>query len=218
MFRNMDWIELVITIGASLLCITFHEVSHGFVAYKLGDNTAKDAGRLTLNPIRHIDLVGLFMMIVAKVGWAKAVPVNPKNFKNPKRDMAITALAGPISNFLLAFVTLILAYLAQIALFYTGIIALYYIGNFLYYVTILSIGLGVFNLIPIPPLDGSKVLFSILPERFYFAYMKYERFGFILVWVLAISGVSSGIISSGIDIIFGALNQIVTAMLNPFFA
>ena len=105
----MDWwglVGLLVSAVAALFCITFHELSHGFVAYRLGDPTAKNAGRLTLNPIRHIDPIGLLMMLVAKVGWAKPVPVDMRYFKHPKRDMAITALAGPLSNFLLAFLAL----------------------------------------------------------------------------------------------------------------
>ena len=103
--NNMDWwglLTLLISAAAALLCITLHELSHGFVALRLGDPTAKNAGRLTLNPIRHLDVVGLLMMLVAKVGWAKPVPVDMRNFRHPKRDMAITALAGPAANFLLA--------------------------------------------------------------------------------------------------------------------
>ena len=103
--NSMDWqglFEFLMTMCAALLCLTVHELSHGLVAYKLGDPTAKNGGRLTLNPIKHIDIFGFAMMLVAGVGWAKAVPVDPRQFKNPKRDMALTALAGPISNFILA--------------------------------------------------------------------------------------------------------------------
>ena len=180
---------------AILFCLTFHELSHGLTAYYLGDPTAKDAGRLTLNPIKHIDIFGLMMMISVRVGWAKAVPVDMRNFKRPKRDMAVTALAGPGANFLLALVALgLLSILYRgLLLFRVGSIpvAVFYCIEFLAYLAILSIGLGIFNLIPIPPLDGSKVLFSVLPQIAYYTILRYERYIMIVVLLLAFSGALS---------------------------
>lgn len=184
---------------AILFCLTVHELSHGLTAYYLGDPTAKDAGRLTLNPIKHIDIFGLLMMIAARVGWAKAVPVDMRNFKHPKRDMAITALAGPAANFLLALVALLI-----LSLIYRGILlpgvgavptALFYGMEFLAYLAILSVGLGIFNLIPIPPLDGSKVLFSLLPQKAYYTILHYERYIMGAVLLLAFSGILSSPLS-----------------------
>ena len=106
--QNMDWwglIALLLTAVAALLCITVHELCHGLAAYRLGDPTAKNAGRLTLNPLRHLDFLGLIMMLVVKVGWARPVPIDMRNFRNPKRGMALTALAGPASNFLISLVS-----------------------------------------------------------------------------------------------------------------
>ena len=190
--NNMDWwglLTLLISAAAALLCITLHELSHGFVAWRLGDPTAKNAGRLTLNPIRHLDVVGLLMMLVAKVGWAKPVPVDMRNFRHPKRDMAITALAGPAANFLLATAALGVA-----SLIYhfapQGTVAAYAIYFFLY-MAVLSVGLGIFNLVPIPPLDGSKILFALLPDRIYYQYLRYERFFILAVVLLAWMGVFS---------------------------
>ena len=190
--NNMDWwglLTLLISAAAALLCITLHELSHGFVAWRLGDPTAKNAGRLTLNPIRHLDVVGLLMMLVAKVGWAKPVPVDMRNFRHPKRDMAITALAGPAANFLLATAALGVA-----SLIYhfapQGTAAAYAIYFFLY-MAVLSVGLGIFNLVPIPPLDGSKILFALLPDRIYYQYLRYERFFILAVVLLAWMGVFS---------------------------
>lgn len=184
---------------AILICITLHELSHGLTAYYLGDPTAKDAGRLTLNPIKHIDILGLMMMVAARVGWAKAVPVDMRNFKRPKRDMAITALAGPIANFLLALAALSLSSLIYrlLLLFGSGptAIAVSYCISFLGNLAILSVGLGIFNLIPIPPLDGSKVLFSLLPENMYYTILHYERYIMGAVLLLAFSGILSGPIS-----------------------
>ncbi|MEG0596495.1 MAG: site-2 protease family protein [Oscillospiraceae bacterium] len=186
--QNMDWMGLVMTLMSAvvaLFCITFHELSHGFVAYRLGDPTAKAMGRLTFNPIKHIDPIGLLMMITAHVGWAKPVPVDMRNFKNPKRDMAITALAGPVSNFVLAFAALLLANLViHLPVQWDGMV---YVMLFFLQLAVMSVGLGVFNLIPISPLDGSKILFSFLPDKVYHTILRYERYGMIamvaLVWM-----------------------------------
>ena len=184
---------------AILFCLTLHELSHGLTAYYLGDPTAKDRGRLTLNPIKHIDPFGLLMMVVARVGWAKAVPVDMGNFKRPKRDMAITALAGPAANFLLALAALKLLSLAYQGILLFGVgaatTAVLYAMEFLAYLAILSVGLGIFNLIPIPPLDGSKVLFSLLPEQAYYTILRYERYIMGAVLLLAFSGVLSSPLS-----------------------
>jgi Zn-dependent protease len=148
------------------------------VAYRLGDNTAKRAGRLTLNPIRHIDPMGLLMMVVFRFGWARPVPVDMRNFKNPKRGMALTALAGPVSNLLLAAVALLLYGLLFIPLRRMGG-AGEFIGQFLTITAYLSTALAVFNILPIPPLDGSKVLGAALSDRAYWSLMRFERYGMI---------------------------------------
>ena len=174
----------------ALFCITIHELAHGFTAYCLGDTTAKDMGRLTLNPIKHIDIFGILMMVIVGFGWAKPVPVNMRRFKNPKWYMAITALAGPVSNIMLAIVVFFIYGLLFTPLggnYATGgnEIALLMISR----AAVLSVSLAVFNLLPIPPLDGSKVLFSLLPESAYFKLMRYERFGMILLILLVWSSV-----------------------------
>lgn len=182
----MDWgklLSLLLSVIPALLCITFHELSHGFVAYKLGDNTAKNAGRLTLNPIKHIDVVGLIMMIVCHFGWAKPVPINMFNFKKPKAGMAITALAGPVSNVILAAFIMLLYGFLYIPLYgmgETGQILMETIITTAY----LSCALAVFNCIPIPPLDGSKVVFSFLSDENYLKLMRYEKYGMIILIVL----------------------------------
>ena len=183
--QGMDWwglMGLLISAAAALFCITIHELSHGLAAYRLGDPTAKNAGRLSLNPIKHIDPMGLAMMLVAKVGWAKPVPVDMRYFKKPKTGMAVTALAGPVSNFLLALVLLLIASLmAGLGPLNTVTAWLF---SFLNGTAVLSIGLGLFNLVPIPPLDGSKVLFSLLPERAYYTLMRYERYGMLILLLI----------------------------------
>jgi len=173
------------------MCITIHELAHGYAAYKLGDSTAKDLGRLTLNPIKHIDPVGLLMMLLIGFGWAKPVPVDMRNFKHPKWYMAVTAIAGPLSNILLAAVVMFFY-----GLFYTSLSgsALGSTINILILNTVLlSVALAVFNMLPIPPLDGSKVLFSLLPENLYYKLMRYERYGIIVLLVVMNSELIFGI-------------------------
>ena len=185
--RGLDWsylTDLLEQVVPALLCIMIHEICHGAAAYALGDRTAATQGRLSLNPLHHVDCFGLVMLAIFHFGWAKPVSVDMRNFRHPKRDMAITALAGPVSNFLLA----------SLALFFFGFLwrDLYpsSVGQFflrmLQYMAILSISLGLFNLIPIPPLDGSKVLFSFLPDRAYIRLMVLERYGMFFLIALVL--------------------------------
>lgn len=196
-------IHILLNAVPALICITLHELSHGYVAYLLGDPTAKNAGRLTLNPIKHLDIFGFLMLVVAHVGWAKPVPVDMRRFKNPKRGMAITALAGPLSNFLITAVFIVLygffypfVYQQQISHVVLDCF------DFLYWTAYLSLGLGLFNLLPIPPLDGSKVLFSLIPDEAYMKLMRYERYGMIVLIVLAYTGVTGSFLSNIIDTVF----------------
>lgn len=187
-WRGLDWsvlTSLLLSVVPALICITLHELAHGYVAYRLGDDTAKRAGRLTLNPLRHIDIMGLLMMIVFKFGWAKPVPVNMWKFKNPKKGMAITAAAGPIANLLIALVFLFL-YGFLFALLHRPGRSLNWLLEMLYITAYLSIALAIFNIIPIPPLDGSKVLFSCISDRSYTKLMYYERYGMIILLVLVL--------------------------------
>ena len=196
---HMNWyglLDLLLSAAAALFCITIHELSHGYTAYRLGDPTAKNAGRLTLNPVRHIDPFGLVMMLVAHVGWAKPVPVDMRYFKKPKRGMALTALAGPVSNFILAFLAVaVCSLIFHLPAALYDHLPVYVLLAFLSNVAILSVGLGLFNLIPISPLDGSKVLFSLLPDKAYLTILRYERYVMILVLGLTFLGVFSGPLS-----------------------
>lgn len=189
--NHMDWdgfLSLLLRVAAVLICIMIHEISHGIAAYCLGDPTAKAQKRLSLNPLRHIDPFGALMMLLVGFGWAKPVPVDMRYFKKPKTGMAITALAGPISNFLLAYVVLLIAY--TILGFSGGTSELAWeIIDFCTLTASLSIGLGVFNLIPFPPLDGSKVVGAFLPDRIYYKILRYEFAGMIILMVLLWIGV-----------------------------
>lgn len=198
-------LSILLGLIPSLLCITLHELGHGFVAYKLGDNTAKEQGRLSLNPIKHLDIMGLLMLMVFHVGWAKPVPVNMYRFKNPKRGMAITALAGPVSNLLISLVFLFLFGIAytMVGVHYSK--AGYYLLQMLQLTAYISLGLGIFNLIPIPPLDGSKVLFSVMSDSRYYQLMRYERYGMILMLLLVSTGIIGRPLSAAIDWVYDLL-------------
>lgn len=185
------WSEKLLYVLISLFCVLFsltiHEFGHGLMAYAMGDKTAKSSGRLSLNPMDHLDPIGALCLFLFGFGWAKPVPVNPYNFKRQKGGMVLTSLAGPFMNFIVAFIaTFIMTLLGSIT-FHSqgigfGIAGVFY--NMCYYLTVMNLGLGIFNLIPIPPLDGSKVLGAILPSELYFGYMRYERYGFIILILL----------------------------------
>lgn len=200
-------LDMVLRLAAVLLCLTVHETCHGLAAYALGDPTARRAHRLSLNPLRHIDWFGLLMMFAAGFGWAKPVPVNPNYFKKPKQGMALTALAGPMSNFLLALLTLLAARILCDVAAYSE--TNQRILDFLLMVAVLSIGLGLFNLVPIPPLDGSKVLFAVLPDRAYDWLMRNERYGMLLLFALVFFDVGSNALSKTIQWVFDLFCRMV---------
>ena len=210
LFQALDFSSLAdaaLRAAAVFLCLTVHETCHGLAALALGDPTAKSMHRLSLNPLRHIDWLGLALMFAAGFGWAKPVPVDPRYFRKPKQGMALTALAGPVSNFLLALVLLVGARImvdhAAYSALNQGIL------DFLVSTAVLSIGLGLFNLVPIPPLDGAKVLFSLLPDRMYDTMLRYERIGMFVLWGLVLLDVGSGALNSAIAWVFRIFCRIV---------
>lgn len=197
--------SILLRVAAVFLCLTIHETCHGLAAYALGDPTAKRAHRLSLNPLRHIDWLGLIMMVAAGFGWAKPVPVNPNYFKKPKQGMALTALAGPVSNFVLALLALLCARLV-----YHQYGALWdFIFDLLLTTAYLSVGLGLFNLIPISPLDGSKVLFVFLPDSAYEKLMRYEKYGMIALLILVWLGVGDNVLNTAIYNVYAAMINFV---------
>ena len=191
-FDKWALVEILVALPVVLFALTVHEVSHGYAAYKLGDPTAHNFGRLTLNPAKHLDPIGTLCMLIAGFGWAKPVPINVRYFKNYRRDMALTAAAGPLSNFIMGVIG---------ALLYGGVVigfnawlditpsmSVYNFGYavslLFFYFSFLNFSLCFFNLIPIPPFDGSRILFIFLPDKLYFGIMKYERYIMIALLVL----------------------------------
>jgi len=180
----------MVTLPALLLAFTIHELCHGLMANWLGDDTAKRDGRLSLNPIKHIDPVGMLLLLIAGFGWAKPVIVNPVNFRNPKVDMALVAIAGPISNFIMAFIGLMILFPIYLYAYNAPI----YLFEGLWIFTYINVLLGVFNLIPIPPLDGSKVIAGMLPDSIYYKLPPTGMFGMILLLILVFTGATQTII------------------------
>ncbi|KAF1086491.1 Peptidase family M50 [Sporotomaculum syntrophicum] len=180
MFDLPSLSELLLLLPVILISLTFHEFAHGWVAYRLGDNTARNQGRLTLNPLAHIDPVGFLMMILFKFGWAKPVPVNPYNLRtDPERGMLLVSLAGPTANMLVALAA---SLILGLGLFNAG-----YIDYLLYLTMQINVILAIFNLIPVPPLDGSKILAGLLPGQSQFIYSM-ETYGIIILMLLLFTG------------------------------
>ena len=199
--------DLLMRVAAVLLCLVVHETCHGLAAYAMGDPTAKRMHRLSLNPLHHIDWFGLAAMLVAGFGWAKPVPVDMRYFKNPKKGMALSALAGPVSNFIL---TLALLFAMRfLEAFVPATAVTLWIYEFFLTAALLSVGLGLFNLLPIPPLDGSKVLAAFLPDSAYVTFMRYERYGMILLLVLTLTNVTGDLISEAIYTVYNALINLI---------
>ena len=204
-----DILLMLLSLPVMLIALATHESAHGFAAYKLGDPTARNLGRITLNPIKHFDLFGFLSMLVFHIGWAKPVPINARHFKNPRRDMALTGAAGPLSNLALALIHLLVLRLAMLiiphffaqesfafayafnndqpfkgSLAFTIVALILYL---LYMGVALNVMLAIFNLIPIPPFDGSRIFYAFLPQKLYFGVMKYERYimiGFIVLFLV----------------------------------
>lgn len=199
--RRFD-MEFLINLPGLLIAIVLHELAHGYTAYFLGDKTAKSQGRLSLNPLKHIDPMGFIFMLVFKFGWAKPVPINPLNFKNRKRDTFLVSIAGVVTNFIIAIIAAFIITYVPISneiLFQMVLTTLWY-----------NIMLGVFNLLPFPPLDGSKVVASFLPVKYEYYFYKYERYFYFVLVILIFTNVTDKIIGPIIDFVLNVIVRIVS--------
>ncbi len=185
-----------------LIAIPFHEAAHALVSHWLGDDTALRAGRLSLNPMRHFDPLGALCMLIGGVGWARPVGINPRNYRNPKVGMAISAAAGPVSNFLLAWLSMIL----YKVVLYSGLAGrVSPLAMFLYDMVVMNLSLAAFNLIPVPPFDGSRIVLLFLPERLYFKAMRYERYIMLAVLALVFLGALNVPLSVAVNFLWNRL-------------
>ena len=195
MIGIMTYIYRAIGILLGMVC---HEWAHGFTSYKLGDPTPKRDGRLSLNPLKHLDPIGALCLLLGGFGWAKPVSVNYEYYKDAKKGMAITALAGPLANLLIVILTI------SLNKHFFGMSS-----SFLFTVSSINLSLFIFNLIPIPPLDGSKILAMFLPEHIYDKYMQIERYGFFILIMLVMVGAFNGVLSTAMSFVFSILYSIL---------
>jgi len=189
--------DLLLSVPAVLWAITFHEFCHGYVAFRLGDPTAEMAGRLTLNPLAHLDPIGAIMLLIFRFGWAKPVPIEPRYFKKPARDMALVSVAGAAGNFLTAVACGVIVRLLP-----GPFMMVPALGRFTVLMILMNLGLGVFNLIPVPPLDGSKLLYLVLPPKWLQGYFWLERYGFFVLIILLMTGIIQGIMGPIVRTLF----------------
>lgn len=230
-----DLISILYSIPCVLIALILHEVAHGWVAYKLGDPTARNVGRLSLNPLRHLDPIGTLCMIFFRFGWAKPVPVNMRNFKKPRRDMALVALAGPVTNLMLGILGGVLfVVLWETLLANDQLAMMYYLGyteylpaatlgtnlkiaavNLAGIFHILNLSLAVFNLIPINPLDGSRILHILLPPKAYYWLMQHERFIMIGMMLLLWTGILTKPLTVAVSWLSDGIIELI--YLLPFF-
>jgi len=215
MIRDASLTEILIMVPAMLMALTIHELCHGLSAYWLGDSTAKRDGRLSLNPIKHIDPIGLLLLLFVGFGWAKPVMVNPYNLKNPKVDMALISIAGPLSNFIMAFLGMMIFY----AIFFFAPVTAFTIHaiNAVRMFTFINIVLGVFNLLPIPPLDGSKVVAGLLPDSVYRSLPPVGMYGMIFLMILMFTGITGQVIFPIINAVFDAFASVALSFYSLFF-
>ncbi len=196
------------TLAVIFLTLPIHEFAHGFAATKLGDPTPRYQGRLTINPFAHIDYLGALCILLFGFGWAKPVGVNPYNFKKPKRDMALTALAGPFSNLIVALISLLLFNLSGLIYSKVAVGIIFYIAYFFLFIARINVSLAVFNLIPVPPLDGSRILSAVLPNKYYYALMRYERYIYYGLIILLFVGALDVPLSAISNFVFGLLSTV----------
>ena len=207
----MDLFDIIVRAIVLMTAIPIHEAAHAYVADKLGDPTAKYMGRLTINPMAHFDLIGSLAMIFTGIGWAKPVPINPRNFRDQKKGMALSAAAGPISNVIVATISLAIAKLIMYITYATGTtVALSTLFTIFRSMCFINISLAIFNLIPIPPFDGSRIFNYFLPDKYYFKVMEYERYIFLGLLLLLFTGILDLPLSFLSSIIFGIVDKLTS--------
>lgn len=204
--------EILIILLTTLIALTGHELAHGWVSSKLGDPTPKMEGRLSLNPLRHLDPLGTLLMIVTGFGWAKPVSVNPMYYKDRKKGMALVAVAGPLANLIMATVAMLLGMLSirlAVSLSFDPTLILTVVRIFVSR----NLCFLVFNLIPIPPLDGAKVLGMFLPDRTYYTMLQYEQYAIFLIMILSLTGAFDRIIGTGVNAVWNMLQNLAFAIV-----
>lgn len=221
LIRNGFSLSLLINLLARVFIVfcvlPVHEYAHALLATKQGDPTARLSGRLTLNPLAHIDPIGGLMIFLVGFGYAKPVPVNIRNFKNRKKGMAITAVAGPVSNLIMAFLALLVMNIVMVLFASSSATILEVTVLFLYFNAMININLAVFNLLPIPPLDGSRLAAVVLPDRLYYQIMQYERYIMIGVLFLLFTGILSRPLLGLSSLVFRGFNVVTGGFANFIF-
>lgn len=212
---GFNLMSIIINVPITLIALTGHEFAHGWVSSKLGDPTPERGGRLTLNPLAHLDVVGTILMILTGFGWAKPVMVDPRYYKDRKKGMALTAIAGPLANLIMAFIAMFIYAVLYYAVLKTGITAgmlVTFLSQFMIALAVRNLCFMIFNIIPIPPLDGSKVLGMFLPDRTYYTMLQYERYCMLLIMVLSLSGAFNKIIGTGVSAVMGGILRLFGMM------
>lgn len=212
---GFNLMSIIINVPITLIALTGHEFAHGWVSSKLGDPTPERDGRLTLNPLAHLDVVGTILMILTGFGWAKPVMVDPRYYKDRKKGMALTAIAGPLANLIMAFIAMLIYAVLYYAVLKMGITAgmlVTFLSQFMIALAVRNLCFMIFNIIPIPPLDGSKVLGMFLPDRTYYTMLQYERYCMLLIMVLSLSGAFNKIIGTGVSAVMSGILRLFGMM------
>lgn len=214
----LDLDTLIYVVPAIIITVTLHELAHGWVSYKFGDPTPKLDGRLSLNPLHHLDPIGTVALLLVGFGWAKPVHIDPRYYKDAKTGIVWTAFAGPLMNFIIAFVAIFLFNLllkVPVSIFSSEIMTriFIYLIYLMQYTALISLGQAIFNLIPLPPLDGSKILYGVLPDSVYFNIMKYENWLSLILFLVLFSGVLNGPLVSIRTIVFDGMNNLCALIL-----
>ena len=214
--RLLDIKTLLINVPITLIALTLHELAHGWVSGKLGDPTPKRDGRMTLNPMAHLDLVGTLLMILTGFGWARPIMVNPMYYKDRKKGMALVGIAGPITNVLLAFAGMMLYALSLVVCFKLGVsqTAVNTVSYIAQLFVVRNLCFAVFNLIPIPPLDGSRVASMFLPDNAYYKLMQLERYSMLIIMVLSLTGVFDSIIGTGVNLLYNGMARVAGRLID----